>query len=325
MLFDLGTNKAMSVPQWASKAMREDFPDFYKSGSIKLKAVPERYQRQQRVRSDDHQGPKRILMVAPEPTSHKAFGSIIIPDGEPNAGDTLNFQYTTTQPGNVNGVLKFNWPGNSVTLSDGMSIDKSTQEDLLFYLIYGCAAVKGNKTGKTRKAWYEFDMPAKQARQTIEDHDKATALKDFLFKEVDYATIAKTMNVIGMQEKVLAGDKLGTEDFNRVALWDKLKLENKSTSDTVRENALETLGYQKPKKKEGEKEENESDLFNRLSADGKIKFDDGGWYNLDKRGNGDKFKTKPFFETTATGDDARFALINYWKATPTAFEEFKKL
>ena len=83
------------------------------------------------------------------------------------------------------------------------------------------------------------------------------------------------------------------------------------------------MGYVKAEVK-NTVEESASDLVTRLVNEGKVKLEETGWRDLDARGDGTKFKAKPFFETTAKGDDARFALIDCFNGNEVAFDTFKK-
>lgn len=313
MLFDVSKNEAIDVPEYGHNEMVKTYPEFYAGQPLKIKTLTHKLRKEVQMRSDarEDQRYRKNRVQAHNPIGWRAKGEAITPERK-----QLYFQYTEFTPVPNNGRLVFSEP--FVDIHDGMHIHPH-QEDLLFAIHYGCKHIAGTKASGLDPT-FEFDRPAAKATSEIESNRKEREIKDFVYETVSYENILKGLSILGKSEQVIAGDERGMRDVNRVALYDHYK----KGSEATRKNILEVIGFVKTDPK-ALREEYPSDLVTRLVGEDKIKLGDGGWYDKDKRGAGDKFKTKPFFETTLEGDDARFALMDFWKANPSSFEEFKKL
>ena len=201
-----------------------------------------------------------------------------------------------------------------------MHLHNPIDEDLLAVIHYGCKHLKGVKAGGVDPS-FEFDRPGVAAIETISKYKESKKIQDFIYEKVEYSKIVNALNILGIPLVSIAGDKEGQEAANRIATYNKLV--EQGTSDATKRNILEILGYVKAEVK-NTVEESASDLVTRLVNEGKVKLEETGWHDLDARGDGTKFKAKPFFETTAKGDDARFALIDYFNGNEVAFDTFKK-
>jgi hypothetical protein len=114
---------------------------------------------------------------------------------------------------------------------------------------------------------------------------------------------------------------LFTEDETRVMLHDALR----SGSETFRKNAFEILGSSKPQQVKAPEGESVHELVNRLISENFIKNEDGMWYIRDRRGDGTKWLKAPFFESTQTGSEAAFALIDHLKVNEELLGKLRKL
>lgn len=314
MLYDLGTNKSIAVPDEAVVELKQMFPEYFKGKPLAVHAKSMVQVKQ--VNTLDKESDVVVRVKAPNPIGTKLTGSIILEDNS-----VLNYRYCESAPQVKDGMLKFNWPNGQVDLKHGFTIQQG-QTDLLFALVYGCALIDGNKTGKRTTPVFKFQRPAVDAAAKIDKFNKEKELEDFIYNKVDYSLIKEAMAIVGYNEIEQDLPKADKEKVNRVAFYDRFKV----SSETWQANALSAMKFGKNvgSIKLNLTEETPSELATRLVEEKKIQLGELGWYDLDKRGAGDKFKAKPFYETTLKGDDARFALIDFWKSDTDSFELFKK-
>lgn len=310
MLFDISTGKPIKVPSWAQEQLKKDFPNFYKGKSVKIKCVEERKLKKMLVRAGDTEGDdRRIKIEAPAGNSRKAKGYVT----DPNTGEVIHIQYSTAQP-NVDrtGMLKFKYPSAVVELRDGMSIN-SKQEDLLFYVHYLCPHIGGNRCEKPAvNPFYVYDDPAAEAQQKLSRSADARKLENLIYHEVSDEVVLTAIKNLGLKDQ-------GNPAQNRVYLLDKM---TKGATETFYSNAMNTIKTLTSNKKK-ESSEDYSDLVTKLVDMGVIKFDSGSWYEIDGRGDGTKFKTKPFFEGKGDASEARFALLDHLKTNEKLVEQLK--
>lgn len=310
MLFDLGTNKSIGVPEWATKEMKELYPEFYAGKPLVLSSL--RKNKVRLVDTNDRESGGRTILKAPDVSGHKAIGSVLQPDKT-----VLNFRYGRYAPSMNNGQLNFAYPNGVVDLHDRFQVNE-TQEDLLFYLTYGCRAIEGNKAGG-KNPMYKFERIGADSLAKIKDFNRNKKLEDFIYNQLDYNVLLNAFQILNIPATVIDGDSEGTQSANRIKAYDYVR----TASETAKQNILDLLGFEK-KTGASVVEEDPNTLVNRLINEGKIAIGDMGWYEKDKRGEGNKLKSKPFFETvTADADVARFALVDFFKASADTFNEFK--
>ena len=114
---------------------------------------------------------------------------------------------------------------------------------------------------------------------------------------------------------------LHTEEETRVMLHDAIK----NGSEVFKKNAFEIIGSPKQKESAPVSEETVHELVNRLMSENFIKNEDGMWYIRDRRGDGTKWLKAPFFESTQTGSEAAFALIDHLKVNEELLGKLRKL
>ena len=246
MLFDLGTNKSIAVPEWARKEMKEMYPEFYAGKSLILRSI--RKAKIRLVDTNDKESGGRFVMKAPEPTGHKAIGSVLQPDNS-----VLNFRYATYAPAMNNGFLNFSYPNGNVDLYDGFVVDANS-EDLLFYLTYGCAAIEGTKKNAAFPM-YKFERKGADSLAKIKEFNQNKKLEDFIYNTLEYNVLLNALQVLNIPATVIEGDSEGTESANRIMIYDRIR----AASDVLRQNILDLIGYEK-KSGEKAKEENENDV-----------------------------------------------------------------
>jgi hypothetical protein len=306
MLFDISTNQPISIPDWAEKQMREDFPDFFKGKPVKIKTLDSKMRRSYKVPSIDKEGTPRLFVEPPRGNSRKARGIVV----DPETGDEYHIQYSTTSPRPGQFGMEFAYPGNNVTIRHGMEI-RPGQKDLLFYVHFICPIISGNRCArKSQDPWYTYDKPEIEAKNKIESARSARELENLIYFDASYETILKAITGLGLNVK-------DTEEENRVSLHDSIK----SGSDTFKKNAFEILGGA-TKRQQAKSEETIHELINRLSSEGFIKNEDGIWYLRDRRGDGTKWLKNPFFEST--GEKDAFALIDHLKVNSELLDKLRK-
>lgn len=307
MLFDISTNQPISIPDWAEKQMREDFPDFYKGKPVKIKVLESKMRRSYKVPSTDKEGTPRLFIEPPKGNSRKARGIVV----DPETGEEYYVQYSTSSPQPGPYGMKFSYPGNNVTVHHGMEI-RPGQKDLLFYLHYICPIISDNRCSrKSSDCWYAYDKPEVVAKAKIESARSARELENLIYFDAAYDIVLKAIDGLALPKK-------GSEEENRVMLHDSIK----NGSDTFRKNAFEILDS-RPKKQEVKTEETIHEMVNRLSSEGFIKNEDGIWYLRDRRGDGTKWLKNPFFEST--GEKDAFALIDHLKVNEELLGKLRKL
>jgi hypothetical protein len=307
MLFDISTNQPISIPDWADKQMKEDFPDFYNGKPIRIKALESKMRRSYKVPSIDKEATPRLFIEPPKGNSRKARGIVV----DPETGDEYHVQYSTTSPRPGAYGMQFSYPGNNVTIQHGMEI-KPGQKDLLFYVHYLCPIISGNRcVNQAKDQWYTYDKPEVEAKAKIESARSARELENLIYFDASYDMVLKAIDGLALAKK-------STEEENRVMLHDAIK----NGSDTFRKNAFEILDS-RPKKQEVKSEETIHEMVNRLSSEGFIKNDDGIWYLRDRRGDGTKWLKNPFFEST--GEKDAFALIDHLKVNEELLGKLRKL
>lgn len=311
MLFDISTGKPYTIPAWAREKMKASFPDFYEGKSVRIKCIEERKRKRLLVKSGDSEGDSpRVKMEAPTGNSRKAKGWIT----DPETGDVVHIQYSSAQPRVLqNGVLKFSYPNNMVVVSDGMHISPRS-EDLLFYVHFLCPHIKDNSCeDKSMTPFYTYDRPDVDAKQKISAARSKASLEKLIYFDVDYSVIKKTLDAVGIKSN-------DSEEQDRVMLLDKLV----KGTETFKDNVMSTLNSLSAKAEKGMSDEVVSDIISELLEKGLIKYEVGNWYERDGRGDGTKFKAKPFFEGKDT-DDSRFDLYKHLETNRVLFDRLKNL
>jgi hypothetical protein len=309
MLFDLSNNSPVDIPEWAEQELRNDFPDFFKNQRPVVLRVKDKYKlKSYKVPSNQPDAEPRLFVQAPGATSVKTKGNFY--DKETESEYTLI--YTMSAPSNINGSI--NYASSRIDINDGFSI-QPYQKDLLFYIQYMCPVVENNKAMyKSNDVKYEYEMKHVEARGKIETVKAARELENLIYFDTDYTTILKVVDGLGMAP-------LYTEEETRVMLHDAIK----NGSDVFKKNALEIIGVSKPQQLKSSEGESIHELVNRLLSDNFIKNEDGLWYIRDRRGDGTKWLKSPFFESTQTGSEAAFALIDHLKVNEELLDKLRKL
>jgi hypothetical protein len=135
-----------------------------------------------------------------------------------------------------------------------------------------------------------------------------------IYFDLDYKTILKAVEGVGMAP-------LHTEEETRVMLHDAIR----AGSETFKKNAFEIINSIKPQQSTAPEGESIHELVNRLISENYIKNEDGMWYIRDRRGDGTKWLKSPFFESTQTGSEAAFALIDHLKVNEELLGKLRKL
>jgi hypothetical protein len=309
MLFDLSNNQPVDVPEWAEQEMRNDFPEFFENKRPIVLRVKDRYKlKTYKVPTNQPDSEPRLFVQAPGPSSIKTKGNFY--DKESESEYTL--AYTTVAPTNINGTIKYN--NTRIEISDGFTIQPH-QKDLLFYIHYMCPIVDKNKSmHKSADVKYEYEMKHVQAKSKIETAKAARELENLIYFDLDYKTILKAVEGVGMAP-------LHTEEETRVMLHDAIR----AGSETFKKNAFEIINSIKPQQSTAPEGESIHELVNRLISENYIKNEDGMWYIRDRRGDGTKWLKSPFFESTQTGSEAAFALIDNLKVNSELLDKLRKL
>ena len=309
MLFDLSNNQAVDVPEWAEQELRNEFPYFFnEKRPIVLRVKDEHRMKTYKVPTNNTDADPILMIQTPGSTSIKSKGNFY--DQESESEYTL--MYTTSAPSNVGGV--FSYQNTRLQIGDGFTIQPH-QKDLLFYVHYICPIVDGNKAVyKSQGVKYEYEKKDIEAKSKINTARAARELENLIYFDTDYKTILKATEGLGMAS-------FHTEDETRVALHDAIK----NGSDTFRKNAFEILNSAKPVQTKSAEGETIHELVNRLLSENFIKNEDGLWYIRDRRGDGTKWLKAPFFESTQTGSEAAFALIDHLKVNEELLGKLRKL
>lgn len=306
MLYDINTGKAIDTPLWAKKELDDKYPDFKKKG-LTIVSTPERITTIQIVPFNQPEATPTRKVKVPEGNSRKARGAYIYGD------DVLNIQYSTIPPkGNASGIPTFSYPGNMVTLEHGFKVMPQNYA-LLFYLEYLCPNVKGNKCqNPSSRPFWQFEQLEADASAKIRRAKEEKDLENLVYFEASEDKINAAIRGLNLKAK-------NTLDMNRVYLLEKIKTGN----ELFKTNAMAIL-------KEEVKEasgpvESESELLNRMLESGHIKFEEGKWYRKDKRGDGQKWLQKPFYEDTEMVlETAFFNLVTHLKENKKMIEDLKK-
>jgi hypothetical protein len=309
MLFDLSNNQPVDVPEWAEQEMRNDFPEFFENKRPIVLRVKDKYKlKTYKVPTNQPDSEPRLFVQAPGPSSIKTRGNFY--DKETESEYTL--AYTTMAPTNINGAIKYN--NTRIEISDGFTIQPH-QKDLLFYIHFMCPIIDNNKSmHKSADVKYEYEMKHVQAKSKIETAKAARELENLIYFDLDYKTILKAVEGVGMAP-------LHTEEETRVMLHDAIK----AGSETFKKNAFEIINSIKPQQSKAPEGESIHELVNRLISENYIKNEDGLWYIRDRRGDGTKWLKSPFFESTQTGSEAAFALIDNLKVNEELLGKLRKL
>ena len=308
MLYEIATGNLITIPDWIEDEMRQDFPDFFKGKPVRIRAKKEKMVTSYKVASNNHDSSPKAYSEPPKGTSRRARGYILDPDN----GDRIYVQYSSAPIINTQGRMDFDRTG-MVTVTHGMVV-KPGDKDLLFYLQYLYPNIDNNRCIEKRSnPTYEFNRPEVEAKVRIDKARQERELESTIYFETPYDVIKKTMVGLGM-------NVTDSEERNRVILFDAIK----KGSETFKRNAFELLG---PKKAETKQVSVESvhELVNRLLSENFIKNEDGLWYIRDRRGDGTKWLKSPFFESTQTGSEAAFALIDHLKVNEELLGKLRKL
>jgi hypothetical protein len=309
MLFDLSNNSPVDVPEWAEQELRTEFPYFFNEKRPVVLRVKDEYKLKTYKVPTNNSDAEPVLMVqAPGAMSIKTRGNFY--DKESESEYTL--LYTTSAPTNIGG--SFGYQNTRIEIGDGFTIQPH-QKDLLFYVHYMCPIVENNKClYKTTGVKYNYEKKDIEAKSKISLAKAARELEDLIYFSLDYKIILKAVEGLGMAP-------LHTEEETRVALHDAIK----NGSETFKKNAFEIINSHKPQQTKSSEEESIHELVNRLISENFIKNEDGMWYIRDRRGDGTKWLKSPFFESTQTGSEAAFALIDHLKVNEELLGKLRKL
>jgi len=309
MLFDLSNNQAVDVPEWAEQELRNEFPYFFNEKRPVVLRVKDEYKlKTYKVPTNNTDSDPILMIHTPGATSIKSKGNFY--DKETESEYTL--MYTTTAPTNISG--SFTYQNTRLQIEDGFTIQPH-QKDLLFYVQYICPIVDGNKAiYKSQGVRYEYEKKDIEAKSKISIAKAARELENLIYFDTDYKIILKTVDGLGMTP-------LHTEEETRVMLHDAIK----NGSETFKKNAFEILNSAKPVQTKSTEGETIHELVNRLLSENFIKNEDGMWYIRDRRGDGTKWLKSPFFESTQTGSEGAFALIDHLKVNEELLGKLRKL
>jgi hypothetical protein len=309
MLFDLSNNSPVDIPEWAEQELRNEFPYFFnEKRPVVLRVKDEHKLKTYKVPTNNTDSDPILMISTPGATSIKSRGNFY--DQETESEYTL--MYTTSAPSNIGG--SFTYQNTRVQIGDGFTIQPH-QKDLLFYVHYICPIVDGNKSlQKSQGVKYEYEKKDVEAKTKIGVARAARNLENLIYFDTDYKTILKAIDGLGMAP-------LYTEDETRVMLHDAIK----NGSDTFKKNAFEILNASKPVQPQSAEGESIHEMVNRLLSENFIKNEDGLWYIRDRRGDGTKWLKSPFFESTQTGSEAAFALIDHLKVNSELLDKLRKL
>lgn len=309
MLFDLSNNSPVDVPEWAEQELRTEFPYFFnEKRPVVLRVKDEFKLKTYKVPTNNSDAEPVLMVQAPGAMSIKTRGNFY--DKESESEYTL--LYTTSAPTNIGG--SFGYQNTRIEIGDGFTIQPH-QKDLLFYVHYMCPIVENNKClYKTTGIKYNYEKKDMEAKGKINTAKAARELENLIYFDTDYKTILKAVDGLGMAP-------LHTEDETRVMLHDAIK----NGSETFKKNAFEILNSAKPVQTKSVEGESNHELVNRLLSDNFIKNEDGLWYIRDRRGDGTKWLKSPFFESTQTGSEAAFALIDHLKVNSELLDKLRKL
>jgi hypothetical protein len=309
MLFDLSNNQPVDVPEWAEQEMRNDFPEFFNNKRPVVLRVRDQFKlKTYKVPSSNHDADSRLFIQSPGATSIKTMGNFYDKESESN----YTLMYTTTAPTVINGTPRYT--NLKIKISDGFKIQPN-QKDLLFYIHYICPMVHNNKSeAMTSRRMYEYEMKHIEAKSKITAAKSARDLENLIYFDTDYKTILKAVEGLGLK-------KMQSEEENRVLLHDSIK----KGSQTFKNNAFEIINSAKPAQIKSSEDESIHELVNRLISENFIKNEDGMWYIRDRRGDGTKWLKSPFFESTQTGSEAAFALIDHLKVNEELLGKLRKL
>jgi hypothetical protein len=309
MLFDLSNNQPVDIPEWAEQELRTEFPYFFDEKRPVVLRVADRYKlKTYKVPTNNPDSDPILMVQAPGASSIKTKANFY--DKETDSEYTLI--YTTIAPTFINGNV--NYQSSRIEIKDGFTIQPH-QKDLLFFMHYMCPIVDGNKSVfKSQNVRYEYEKKHTEAKSKINSARAARELEDLVYFNLDYKTILKTVDGLGMSP-------LHTEEETRVMLHDAIK----NGSETFKKNAFEIIGSSKPQQTRSLEGESVHELVNRLISENFIKNEDGMWYIRDRRGDGTKWLKSPFFESTQTGSEAAFALIDHLKVNEELLGKLRKL
>lgn len=313
MLFDLSNNSPFDIPKWAEEELMSQFPYFFKDQRPVVLRVLDQYKHKSyKVPSGNPDSEPRLFVQAPGASSIKSKGNFY--DKELQRERTI--LYTTSAPSVINGNV--NYQHTRVEIADGFVIEPH-QKDLLFYIHFICPIIEGNEsTTKSYSVRYEYERKDVEAKVTISAARAARDLENLIYFDANYSTIVKVVEGLGLSV-------LHTEDETRVMLHDAIK----KGSDVFRKNAFEIFDSLKSSKpvvmSDSDEKETIHEFVNRILSEKLIKREDKLWYIRDRRGDGTKWLTKPFFESQSNDNAAVFELIDHLKVNEELLNKLRKL
>jgi len=309
MLFDLSNNQPVDVPEWAEQELRTEFPYFFNEKRPVVLRIKDSYKVKTWKVPTNNPDSEPILMIQ-DPGAFSIKTRANFYDKSTESEYTL--LYTTTAPSNING--NFTYSNSRMSIADGFKIQPH-QKDLLFYMQYMCPMIDGNKSlYKSSELRFQYEKKDVEAKSKINTARAARELENLIYFDTDYKTILKAVDGLGLTT-------LYTEEETRVMLHDAIK----NGSETFKKNAFEIIGSSKPQQTKSSEGESVHELVNRLINENYIKNEDGMWYIRDRRGDGTKWLKTPFFESTQTGSEAAFALIDHLKVNEELLGKLRKL
>ncbi len=308
MLFDESLQLVKEVPAEAREVLKKKFPSFYEGKKpVCLHVRKSMWRKEILVRDDQKNDPNAATKQSPfrppiDPTSHKANFEY----------EGRKYSYSSTSPRvDRAGNRRLTYPGAVIRLSHDTYIQPN-EEDKLFAIYFGLGIVKDSPKAKENYIYEVYD-PADEAASKIASFKREESIKRFIYSEASAEVVRTTLETLGFTKFV-------NDDQNRVHLYDKYSF----ASEVIKERILSLVGYGKEGTKKVETTESATSLVNRLVETKMIKFENGGWYGRDKRGSGENFKTKPFFETTKTGAEAHLELIELVEKDSELFNQLSK-
>ena len=299
----------VDIPEWAEQELKNDFPYFFNDKRPVVLRIKDSYKVKTWKVPTNNPDAEPILMIQ-DPGAFSIKTRANFYDKETESEHTL--LYTTTAPNNING--NYTYSNSRMSIADGFKIQPH-QKDLLFYVQYMCPMVDGNKSiYKSNELRFQYEKKDVEAKSKISTARAARELENLIYFDTDYKTILKAVDGLGMAP-------LYTEDETRVMLHDAIK----NGSDTFKKNAFEILNASKPVQTQSAEGETIHELVNRLLSENFIKNEDGLWYIRDRRGDGTKWLKSPFFESTQTGSEGAFALIDHLKVNEELLGKLRKL
>lgn len=293
--------------EW-EKILDREFPDFDTIGA-KLTWVDAKMVPSTKVDMRRPTKPLGTTSIAPQPVGHRMEKAILV-DKKP-----VFLQCSHMMPEIQSNNKKTFKGGSRVVIGENFLIQPG-QRDVLTWLYFAAPYIENNgATEKSAMPEYQFVFPEKKALAERDGWKKDNELKRLVYEELSEEQIIKCMKGLEIEPQ-------GSLILNQKLLISKVSTGSQIYKDNFYDLVKSTTS-KKEKVEEIEEEFSVSDFVSELKSEGLIVEEEGKWRSKSLL-NGELNKT-PFWQSSATGDDAFFALVKQLETNSELLAKLKKL